>query len=359
MSLARPLCSSIDNESGASNGFPQWVGPGEILFCVPRASMVSPPGWRGKSSSVILIMLGKRMEGEAMHRVKAHQCSAAQNSSRSARALLLMLLVLIVAVAAGLTSVGSAQAVNTITIVDTLGAATPSTQFSFFGAGGISIFAKQFPGPRFDLTEPTVITEIGGFVDTYALGLSATVEIVPEVSGVPDGAHVIASYTLSSDGDPLTFSYESVSPNLSLPAGTYFALFGVQPGDLGTLLNTFGPTSYLAGLTPAGFLDPTSGASFASPGEFMAVRILGQVTTAAELLANLASSVTGLGPGTSLADKVTTAQSFLTANDIPDVCSTLSAFVNEVNAQTGKTISTLQATNLIASAQQVETLLGC
>jgi hypothetical protein len=308
-----------------------------------------------------LITLGERMEGKAMHRVlKAHQSPAAQNASCSARALLLTLLVLLVSAAGGLTSVGSAQAVDTVTIVDTLGAATPGTQFSIFGAGGISIFAKQFPGPRFELTQPTVLTEIGGFVNTDALGLPATVEIVPEANGVPDGSRILASYILSSDGDPLVFSYESVSPHLSLPAGIYYALFGVQSGDSGTLLNTaFSPFSYLAGLTPAGFLDPTSGASFASPGEFMAVRILGQVATAADLLASLAASVIALGPGTSLADKVTKAQSFLTANDIPDVCSTLSAFVNEVKAQTGKTISTAQAQNLIASVQHIETMLDC
>jgi len=49
-----------------------------------------------------------------------------------------------------------------ITIVDSLGVATPSTQFSVFGTGGQGILSSQFAGPKFTLTVPTVLTEIGG-----------------------------------------------------------------------------------------------------------------------------------------------------------------------------------------------------
>jgi hypothetical protein len=59
------------------------------------------------------------------------------------------------------------------------------------------------------------------------------------------------------------------------------------------------------------------------------------VTPATELAALLAE-VTGVGPGTSLADKVQLAQTYYSAKDIPNTCSTLTSFVNEVNAQNGK-----------------------
>ncbi len=257
---------------------------------------------------------------------------------------LTLLLLFIFALAAGLVGSGAAQATDTVTVLDSLGAATPVTQFSLFGAGGISISPTQFPGPKFGLTQQTVLTEIGAFVTTFAL--PATVEIVPAAAdGSPDGTDVVASYVLSSDGDPFTFSYESVAPNLSLPPGNYFALFGVQADDFGILLNNASsPFVYQAGLVPAGFLDP---------------RILGRLPSAAELLASLATNVIAVGPGTSLADKVTQARNFLASNDIPDTCSTLSAFVKETMAQTEKTVNVAQAAALITIAQEIKTKLRC
>lgn len=274
---------------------------------------------------------------------------------------LIAMLTLLIALAMGLMTAGSAHAAGTVTVVETLGAATPSTQFILPGSGGHSILPTQFPGPRFELAEQTVLTEIGGFVTTFAL--PATVEIVPAApDGSPDGAHVLASYVLSSDGDPFTWSYESVAASLSLPPGTYFALFGVQDDDFGIVLSgASSPFEYRAGLTPAGFLNPTTGQSSASPGEFMAVRILGQlpIPSVPELLARLAAAAAEIGPGTSLADKVARAQNYLAANDIPNTCSTLTAFAYEVKAQSSKTIDSAQATTLVRDAEQIQTLLGC
>jgi hypothetical protein len=69
--------------------------------------------------------------------------------------------------------------------------------------------------------------------------------------------------------------------------------------------------------------------------------------------------VTGVGPGTSLADKVTQIQTYFDAGDTADACGTLAAFINEVNAQTGKQITTAQAASFIAQAQTIEGALGC
>jgi hypothetical protein len=81
--------------------------------------------------------------------------------------------------------------------------------------------------------------------------------------------------------------------------------------------------------------------------------------TPAGLLAELAKLVNGVGPGTSLADKVASAQTYLSSNDIPDTCSTLSAFINEVKAQKGRTINPALADDLLARGQRIKTLLGC
>jgi hypothetical protein len=83
------------------------------------------------------------------------------------------------------------------------------------------------------------------------------------------------------------------------------------------------------------------------------------VKGAAAQLADLLSAVTGIGTGTSLADKVALAQQYLAANDLTDACSTLKAFISEVNAQSGKAIQTDLAGTLTAAAQRIRTVLGC
>jgi hypothetical protein len=83
------------------------------------------------------------------------------------------------------------------------------------------------------------------------------------------------------------------------------------------------------------------------------------------LLTALLNAVTNprVGPGTSLGDKVTLAQTYNTANDITDACATLNAFVQEVRAQTGKSIpagdGASQSGGLLTGAQQIEAMLGC
>lgn len=175
----------------------------------------------------------------------------------------------------------------TISILDSLGAATPTTQFSISGSAGTSILPNQFVGPRFTLTQPTTLTEIGAFVNnciSFIEGvpmcpntLPLTVQIRPAtMSGVPDASTVLASFTLSHDNDPLTVSYESVAINLLLQPGSYFVLFAPQGTDQGFLLaQATVPFNYQAGLIQMGVLNLlTSNASVSSL--FGAVRILGE-----------------------------------------------------------------------------------
>ena len=63
------------------------------------------------------------------------------------------------------------------------------------------------------------------------------------------------------------------------------------------------------------------------------------VKGAAEQLDDLLTAVTGVGPGSSLADKVQLIQSYVGAGDAVDACALLGAFGNEVNAQAGKKLS--------------------
>ena len=181
------------------------------------------------------------------------------------------------AVAAG--GATPASAAQSVTLVDTLGAASPTTTFSVFGSGGWVVSANEILGPKFTLAQPTVITEIGGFLSTGFFGestLPLVVEIRPSVGDAPDLGSVLGTFALSSDNQPLVISYESTSPNIVLPAGEYFALFAAQDGGGGIMLQTASiPFTYRAGLSPFGFVNVLTGATRASPGEYGAVRILG------------------------------------------------------------------------------------
>jgi hypothetical protein len=82
------------------------------------------------------------------------------------------------------------------------------------------------------------------------------------------------------------------------------------------------------------------------------------VVGAADQLQQLAAAVVGVGPGTSLADKVQAAETYLAAGDVADADGVLNAFINEVKAQSGKKIPQAQAAQLIAAAQRIIAVIG-
>ena len=83
------------------------------------------------------------------------------------------------------------------------------------------------------------------------------------------------------------------------------------------------------------------------------------VSGAAEQLDDLADAVAGVGPGKSLTAKVAAIEDALADDDTAEACTTLNDFINEVNAQTGKKISTAVAASLIAQANGIRAALGC
>ena len=83
------------------------------------------------------------------------------------------------------------------------------------------------------------------------------------------------------------------------------------------------------------------------------------VNGATAQLRALLASVTGVGPGNSLSDKVTHIQGDVAANDTSDACDALGGLSNEVRAQTGKKITAAKAASLIGQVQAIKTALGC
>jgi len=82
------------------------------------------------------------------------------------------------------------------------------------------------------------------------------------------------------------------------------------------------------------------------------------VLGAPDQLSNLRAVLDGVGPGTSLADKVDRAQATLAAGDVPGTCSILSAFVNEAKAQSGRQLDVETAHAWMADATRIRAVLG-
>jgi hypothetical protein len=105
---------------------------------------------------------------------------------------------------------------------------------------------------------------------------------------------------------------------------------------------------------PAGLTGVTA---IAAGGNFS----LGLVSVAGPLeeLTSLGNAVIGVGPGHSLANKVKNAYAALLENDVTGTCSILTAFTNEVGAQSGNKIVPSVAASLIADAAEIRSVLDC
>jgi hypothetical protein len=77
------------------------------------------------------------------------------------------------------------------------------------------------------------------------------------------------------------------------------------------------------------------------------------------LLDALLAEVTGIGPGTSLADKVRLARTYFAVPDPQAGCAVMDAFQNEVRAQRGKLVPAGLAEAFIFEAQGVKISEGC
>jgi hypothetical protein len=98
----------------------------------------------------------------------------------------------------------------------------------------------------------------------------------------------------------------------------------------------------------------TQPVSFTTMGDI----IVAEHKTPEEQLADLAVAVEGVGPGGSLAAKVHAAGQALERADVSAVRAILDAFVNEVEAQAGKSIAPATAGSLVAAATHIKEALA-
>jgi hypothetical protein len=209
--------------------------------------------------------------------------------------------------------------------VDSNGTASLTT--SALATGSHSITASYDGDVNDTSSTSTALTQTVTSPDTD-LAISAPAPVTVDATG-PSGARVSYPLPAVSDPDDATAPAPSCSPapGTTFPVGaSTVTCTATDPHD-----------------TPA-----TVSASFA-------VTVRG----AADQLRGLGQAARGVGPGTSLVDKITKAQSSLAGGDTAGACTTLTGFVNAVSAQSGKSIPSGQAAQLIASATRIRAVLAC
>jgi hypothetical protein len=147
------------------------------------------------------------------------------------------------------------------------------------------------------------------------------------------GAQVALDGSASTDpdGDQLTFSWSGpfgtaagAAPLVLLPVGTHTVTLVVEDGRGGSATDS----------------------------------VVIAVKGAPEQIADLATAVADIGPGMSLSAKVSKAQEEVAAGNPAGAVSTLRAFINEVEALSGKKLTDAQAAALIEAATRIIAVVG-
>lgn len=203
----------------------------------------------------------------------------------------------------------------------------------------------------------TTLDPLGGDTQSSAVGINGTGTVVG-VSQSSSGEGHAVRWTLASDTTPpIVTAPTQVMANATGPTGAHVPFTVTATDDVdGPVPVTCTPAS--GSLFPIGNTTVTCSASDTA-GNTGTASFTVHVKGASEQLVDLGKAVEGVGPGTSLADKVSKAQAALAKGDVPGTCEILNAFINQVKAQSGKGILVATANGLMADAARIRAVLGC
>ena len=237
------------------------------------------------------------------------------------------------------------------------------------GGGNLDWPDSGCPGKNGD-PRLRALADNGGPTPTMALGAgSAAIDAaLSAICPASDQRGIVRPFGSGCDIGAYESDVLDVSPPvLTVPAGIVTSATGPNGAAVSYTASAVDDVDGPVAVTCA----PPSGATFAigttpvtctasdNAGNLASASFSVHVKGAAEQLADLLTAVTGIGPGTSLADKVKAAQTALAKNDVPETCSILNAFSNQVNARSGKTIPAGTAATLLADATRIRAVLGC
>ena len=257
----------------------------------------------------------------------------------------------------------------TITVENSILAGNPCQGPIVDGGGNLDWPASSCPGVTSD-PRLHALADNGGPTQTMALGsgsgaLDAAVEAnCPDADqrGVsrPQGAGCdIGAY--ESDAIDETPPVMSVPADLVVdatgPAGAVVSYAASAEDDVdGPVGVTCSPPS--GSIFPIGTTQVTCSASDAAGNEASASFDV-HVKGVGEQLNDLIAHVNGIGPGSSLTDKLTEARSAFVAGNEAVACDKLRAFVNEAQAQSAKKLTPAQAAEILAAANRIRSVLSC
>ncbi|MFL6014609.1 MAG: HYR domain-containing protein [Gaiellaceae bacterium] len=198
-------------------------------------------------------------------------------------------------------------------------------------------------------------------------------------SVVPLGSTTVACTATDAAGNTASVSFvvtvaDATAPSLSLP--TSFAVDATSPG--GAVVSYAAAAVDAVDPAPAVDCAPASSATFPigtttvtctatdasgnqASGSF-AVTVRDAVTQISDVVANVKALDAKQGIITSLDAKLQTvldALSSAKAGERPSACQKLDAFTNEVQAQTGKSLTQADTDRLTAVARRIQTVIGC
>ncbi len=245
---------------------------------------------------------------------------------------------------------------------------------------GVDVGVDRIP-PSLMLPEAVSVEASGstGAVVAFTVTASDDVDPSPAVlctpasrSLFPLGSTKVNCAATDASGNSASGSFtvtvvDTTPPTLTLPASKVVNATG--PGGVAVVYTATATDT--VDRSPAVVCSPPSGSVFAigattvnctatdASGNGAQGSFTIKVEGAVEQLANLAAEVKRVGPGTSLADKVAETQVYVSQGGTGAACEVLTAFVNEVQAHSGKIIPSAQAAGLIADAKRIKTVIGC
>jgi probable HAF family extracellular repeat protein len=187
----------------------------------------------------------------------------------------------------------------------------------------------------------------GGFKDLGTLGGT------PSVGYALNDSDQVTGESMTSDGTLHAFVTQNgalvdLGPLVQAlaPGSNVIESLGVGINQSGQLIGRYVIS------TPTDTQMPTKTRSFFASTGLSAL-------SAVDLFQTLLSAVAGLGPGNSLTGKIQQALVLFLAGNTSGSCSRVNAFLNEVNAQTGKKIDPQTAQQLLQEAGALEGVIGC
>ena len=252
---------------------------------------------------------------------------------------------------------------------------------------------------RIDLTPPSIsappnitvgtgpgATSCSAVVSSAILGSATATDdsgiVTINVSGVPAGnvfpvgttalvytatdpVNLIASatqfVTVNDTTPPILATPSNITVNATSPAGAMvsYTLPAATDNCAGVSVASAPPSGSTFAIGTTTVTVTATDAAHNTTSKTFTVTVIGAAGQTASLSGLVSSLGLQAGITNSLLVKLAAALAAINTGNTATACSTLTAFINEVNAQSGKKITTAEAAQLIAAAIQIQAVLGC